>query len=441
MKYFGIDLGTSTCSVSYAVNSPKPNVISRPTTVNFRVGGHEQFLGTKSPAVPSVVAVLGSGGSGQGAKLFGFEAEHDVEKGQVRGRSYQAVFRSVKSHLGTGRSYVHADRSLNTPVKVWADLIRRLCEMTVAEKGKEFDPRQHPTVLTVPASFRKAQRDDTIEAARLAGFNVAKEADLVHLIDEPVAALIDTINHPDSELYIKPERENTVLVFDFGGGTCDLVVLKIRYDASEPTGIAIRPQAISPYQQMGGDTIDLAIMEKVVWPRVCQQNGFKRDQLTASDRKQIEDQLRYGVCRKLKESVNERLRSIEDEQFGRKDWAGIVEIMPLPAGIRYSENKDIRGDAKLSAQELYEVMLPFLELEPAFGQFVVGESNNCIPFTKLIESTMERAGLTPDTLDLLVLHGGSCKSPFIRWAGPFDSLGTGFGRCYREAGQVHGGYS
>lgn len=289
MKFFGIDLGTSKCCVSYAVNSARPNVLLQPIVVNFTRPIH----GDKSPIVPSIVARLVDAHSVQGKTLHGFEADLEVVKYMAERRGH--VFRSVKSHLGTGRSHVRADTSLNTPVKVWASLIRRLCEMTIEEKGCEFDPRQHPTVLTVPASFGMAQRDETLEAARLAGFNIAKDAKRVQLIDEPVAALIDYLNHPDCDLHVKPNDWNTVLVFDFGGGTCDLSLLKFRYDTTKPTGVDILPLAISPYQQLGGDTVDRAIMDQVVWPQVCEQNGIRRDQLTATERKQIEERVRSKV--------------------------------------------------------------------------------------------------------------------------------------------------
>ncbi len=412
MKFFGIDLGTSKCCVAYAINSSRPNFNPQPTVVEFRV---DALLGTKTSVVPSVVARPRAGTPSQGETLFAFEAETEVSNGRVRGRNYQEVFRSVKSHLGSGRSYVGAVPALNTPIKVWATLIGRLCDMTVAEKGKEFDPRQHPTVLTVPASFGNAQRDETIEAARIAGFNVDKKADLVHLIDEPVAALTDALNYSDSDLYLKPEAENTVLVFDFGGGTFDLTLLRVRYDASKPTGIDIRTQAISPYQQIGGDTIDLAVMQKVVWPQVCRQNGLDR-QLTATERRIIEDGLRPTKCRRLKEHLNEILSKLSSEQFGRQDWPGVSVQLPLRGVGCFVGDKEIDGTAELSANDLQQVMLPFIDPFPDGNPFTVGESNYCVCFAKLVEITMERAGLTPDKLDLLVLHGGSCLSPFVPWA-------------------------
>src|SRR5260370_14378125 len=102
--------------------------------------------------------------------------------------------------------------------------------MTVAERGKEFDPRQHPPVLTVPASFGKAQRNETVEAAALTGFNADKQANLVPVIGEPVAALINTLNHPDIDLHVDPEDWHNVLAFGFRVWTRALTMPNLRYD-------------------------------------------------------------------------------------------------------------------------------------------------------------------------------------------------------------------
>src|SRR3954452_21579439 len=102
MRHFGIDLGTSTCSVGYAANIARPNYMPQPAVVEFRINSE-----TKSAAVPSVVARMGKGHAAD--TMHGFEAEEAVRERQVVGRNFHTIFRSVKSHLGTGRSYVRAD--------------------------------------------------------------------------------------------------------------------------------------------------------------------------------------------------------------------------------------------------------------------------------------------------------------------------------------------
>jgi molecular chaperone DnaK (HSP70) len=405
MRYFGIDLGTSTCSVSYAVNSARPQYVPQPAVVEYTLN---RTLGIKSDAVPSLVARKLDEGEA-GTMLFGFKADEVVNSNQLLGRNFHNIFRSVKSDLGTGRSYVYADTSLNTPVKVWGALIRNMCDMTVEAKGPDFDPRTHATVLTVPASFQRTQRDDTLAAAKLAGFNTDIPGQ-VQLIDEPVAALIDSLLHPDFELLVDPVKTNNVLVFDFGGGTCDLVALKVRFNSEKPDGREVLTQSISNYHQIGGDTIDLAIMEQVVWPQVCKQNQFERENLSASERKLIEDTLRYGVCQRLKIQVNEDLGKLQQDDLRMKRWAGVSAGLSLDKRC-IVQGKELLGEARLTAEELASVMEPFLSLNTEAEPFLVGESATCYPFATLVEQTLERAGMTSMDLDLVILNGGSCHSP------------------------------
>ena len=92
------------------------------------------------------------------------------------------------------------------------------------------------TVVTVPASFQINQREDTIAAAKLAGLSLAN----YDLLDEPVAALTDYLfTYAGAEVWDKPQ--NTV-VFDFGGGTCDVFVARLSpADNASPIPNSARP--------------------------------------------------------------------------------------------------------------------------------------------------------------------------------------------------------
>ena len=85
----------------------------------------------------------------------------------------------------------------------------------------------------------------------------------------------------------------------------------------------------------------------------------------------------------------------------------------MPA-MRPVGTKNLVGTLILTAQELADVMEPFLEPDAEGEPFRVGESPDCYPFATLVEQTLERAGMTSTDLDLVVLHGGSCHSPFLR---------------------------
>ena len=85
--------------------------------------------------------------------------------------------------------------------------------VALAREGRASrDPRRSDVVLTVPASFSAlARAGDAREAARAAGLDPAR----VHLLDEPVAALLDLLNSPDAS-HVLGDAPRHVLVFDYG---------------------------------------------------------------------------------------------------------------------------------------------------------------------------------------------------------------------------------
>ena len=87
------------------------------------------------------------------------------------------------------------------------------------------------TVITVPASFQLSQRQDTVEAAAKAGLSLQGG----DLLDEPVAAFLDyIITHGTEQILVYGQKTNFV-VFDFGGGTCDVAVFELHLaDRSAP---------------------------------------------------------------------------------------------------------------------------------------------------------------------------------------------------------------
>src|SRR5213596_2171270 len=112
-------------------------------------------------------------------------------------------------------------------------------------------------VVTVPAYFNNAQREATKDAGKIAGLNVLR------IINEPTAASLAYGLDKDGE-------DQTILVFDLGGGTFDVSVLEI--DDSDPTKPAVFDvQSTAGDNHLGGDNWDAAIVN---WPVA----EFKKDQ-------------------------------------------------------------------------------------------------------------------------------------------------------------------
>ena len=115
---------------------------------------------------------------------------------------------------------------------------------------------------------------DTFRAAALAGMELSERA----LLDEPNAALLDYLltcrPRTDDGQRFDLSRPRTVLVFDFGGGTCDVSILRVQADGDEQQ-LRIFNLSIARYERLGGDDIDAAIVEHVLLPQLLKQNEIE----------------------------------------------------------------------------------------------------------------------------------------------------------------------
>ena len=208
----GIDLGT-TNSVVAVLEGGEPTVIAN---------------AEGSRTTPSVVAFAKNG---------------EVLVGEVAKRqavtNVDRTVRSVKRHIGTdwkrdidGKNY--------TPQEISARVLQKLKRDAEAYLGEEVTD----AVITVPAYFEDAQRQATKEAGTIAGLNVLR------IINEPTAAAL-------AYGLDKGEREQTILVFDLGGGTFDVSLLEIE------EGL-IQVKATSGDNHLGGDDWDQRIVQHMV---------------------------------------------------------------------------------------------------------------------------------------------------------------------------------
>ena len=184
-------------------------------------------------------------------------------------RRNQSVFYSVKLDLGMDGEFLYPNAvtsELNNPVKVSAVILRAMID--AAEKALGSSLSAVPTVITIPASFMSWQRRDTIMAARLAGIDLGGEA----LFDEPVAALLGYINRRRIQQRWNPDE--TVLVFDFGGGTCDVTIIDVSWTPS--SGVAtLKMLAISRFERLGGDDIDRHLVHTLLKEEFYKASGRK----------------------------------------------------------------------------------------------------------------------------------------------------------------------
>jgi len=208
----GIDLGTTNSVVSVLEGG-------EPTVITNAEGAR---------TTPSVVAFAKSG-----EVLVGEVAKRQAVTNPDR------TIRSVKRHMGTNWS-IEIDGKKYTPQEISARVLQKLKRDAESYLGEDVSE----AVVTVPAYFNDAQRQATKEAGEIAGLNVLR------IINEPTSAAL-------AYGLDKGDREQTVLVFDLGGGTFDVSLLEIGEGVVEV-------KATSGDNHLGGDDWDEAVVNHLV---------------------------------------------------------------------------------------------------------------------------------------------------------------------------------
>src|ERR1700752_4663512 len=189
------------------------------------------------------VVVANSEGSRTTPSIVAFARNGEVLVGQPA--KNQAVtnvdrtIRSVKRHMGTDWS-VEIDDKKYTAQEISARILMKLKRDAEAYLGEDITD----AVITTPAYFNDAQRQATKEAGQIAGLNVLR------IVNEPTAAAL-------AYGLDKGEKEQTILVFDLGGGTFDVSLLEIGEGVVEV-------RATSGDTHLGGDDWDDRIVEHLV---------------------------------------------------------------------------------------------------------------------------------------------------------------------------------
>jgi molecular chaperone DnaK len=207
----GIDLGT-TNSVVTVLEGGEPNVIAN---------------AEGSRTTPSVVAFAKNG-----EVLVGEVAKRQAVTNPDR------TIRSVKRHMGTDWT-IEIDGKKQNPQQISAFILQKLKRDAEAYLGESVTD----AVITVPAYFSDAQRQATKEAGQIAGLEVLR------VINEPTAAAL--------AYGLDKEADQTILVFDLGGGTFDVSLLEIG------EGV-IEVKATSGDNHLGGDDWDQKVVDWLV---------------------------------------------------------------------------------------------------------------------------------------------------------------------------------
>ncbi|KQR96519.1 Fe-S protein assembly chaperone HscA [Williamsia sp. Leaf354] len=318
----GIDLGTTNSVVS-VLEGGEPTVIAN---------------AEGSRTTPSVVAFARNG-----EVLVGQPAKNQAVTNVDR------TIRSVKRHMGEGDWSQKIDDKDYTPQEISARTLMKLKRDAESYLGDEVTE----AVITVPAYFNDSQRQATKEAGQIAGLNVLR------IVNEPTAAAL-------AYGLDKGQSEQTILVFDLGGGTFDVSLLEIG------DGV-VEVRATSGDNNLGGDDWDQRVVDWLV-DKFKAQNGID---LT-------KDKMALQRLREAAEKAKIELSS------------GQSTSINLPYITVDSDKNPLFLDEQLSRSEFQKITSDLLERTRA-------------PFQAVIKD----AGVSVGDIDHVVLVGGSTRMPAV----------------------------
>jgi molecular chaperone DnaK len=338
-RVIGIDLGTTNSLVAY-MEGHRPVVIPGkdgsnlvPSVVAIEADGHvlvgnsarNALIETPERAIYSVKRLMGRGVEDiqDELKLFPFRLAQDLAPGEV-----------LRIVLGE-RTY--------TPPEISALILRQL----KANAERFFLGPVNKAVITVPAYFNDAQRQATRDAGRIAGLEVLR------LVNEPTAASL--------AYGLDKKRNGTVAVYDFGGGTFDISILRLNEGIFEVI-------ATNGDTHLGGDDIDNLLIG-----------------IALAD---IEGDMGLNV-RHSGEAVQRIRRAVIEAKIALSSQPTAIISVDLPGGKKY--------DRQITRKQFEELIAPIVERTAA----------PC-------RQAMRDSGLTPDQIDEVVLVGGSTRIPLVR---------------------------
>jgi molecular chaperone DnaK len=341
-KIIGIDLGTTNSVVS-VMEGNEPQVILSPEG---------------SRLTPSVV-----GFAKNGERLVGQVAKRQAITNPERtvfsikrfmGRRFEEVteemtmvpYKVIRASNGDVR--IDIDGKLYSPPEISAMILQKLKQAAEDYLGEKVDR----AVITVPAYFNDAQRQATKDAGEIAGLKVER------LVNEPTAAAL--------AYGLDRKKDETIAVFDFGGGTFDISVLEVGEGVVEV-------KSTNGDTHLGGDNIDHRLIDWII-------DEFRKDQGIDLSKDKMALQRLKEAAEKAKIELSSTMSTDINLPFITADAAGPKHLNMVLTRAKFEQ---LVGDI----------------IERTMGP---------------VKQALRDAGLEPKNIDEVVLVGGSTRIPMVQ---------------------------
>lgn len=410
--HIGIDLGTTNTVIA----SCKPGKrFHLPTLreINQDVLPGQQGRGK---SLPSVIYIDNDGKVRVG----------EYAKNRKRDGASSRLLYNTKIDMGTKTIYENGF----TPVRVASEILKVCYDNIVTYVGRNGE---FPSVtITVPASFTQDQIADTLAAAKLAGFNPNK----ISILEEPVAALYYYINRQiisGEEDIVDFSETKRVLVYDIGGGTCDVCI--VDFKVNDDYDFEVHFILTNRYTEFGGNDFDeqaaIGLLNKLFV-----RYGIKDRDIDSPEIKNNLVSTIIPYCEQYKQQYSDLLiAAAGGDELPETDIIPDVSFGSL--GLFLSKYENVTLD--LSYAEYKKFTDVFFEdnyTHPSrdlTGKMI--DKNVIKPVYQLLKE-LERKGERP--IDCIFLTGGMskylpvrdalkkyCKCPIIEISEPMDAVALG----------------
>jgi molecular chaperone DnaK len=341
-KIIGIDLGT-TNSVVAVMEGGEPTVIANPE------GGR---------TTPSVVAITKSGERlvGQTAKrqaitnpentVYSIKRFMGRRVNEVQNEIKTVPYKVVEGKNGEARVVVQGKEY--SPPEISAMILQKMKDAAEQYLGEKITQ----AVITVPAYFNDSQRQATKDAGKIAGLEVLR------IVNEPTAAAL--------AYGLDKKKDETIAVYDFGGGTFDISILEVGEGVVEV-------KSTNGDTHLGGDDIDKRIMDWIV-------DEFRRDQGIDLSKDRMALQRLKEAAEKAKCELSTVMETEINLPFITADASGPKHLLMKLTRARYEQ----------MCEDIF--------------QRSVGP----------VKQALQDAGMSPDKIDEVVLVGGSTRIPRVQ---------------------------
>ena len=319
-KIIGIDLGTTNSCVA-VLEGGEPKVIVTPE-------------GDRT--TPSVVAFK------NGEELVGITAKRQAVTNPTN------TISSIKRLMGTGEK-VEAEGKKYTPEEISAKILMKLKKDAESYLGEKVTK----AVITVPAYFNDAQRQATKNAGKIAGLEVER------IINEPTAASL-------AYGLDKQDKNQTILVYDLGGGTFDVSILEIGDGLFEVKSTAGN-------NHLGGDDFDKVVMDYIV-------AEFKKE---------------HGIDLSGDKMAMQRIKDAAEK--AKKDLSSMTTTQVSLPFIAQNDEGPVHMDMTLTKAKFEDLCRDLFDstLEP-------------------VRKALKDANMTAKDINKVILVGGSSRIPYIQ---------------------------